>query len=156
MHHAAQTEAKNTLDLDVGLRRFSKELLPKLRDCFLPFIPRAIRGWSCVLENAIVAHQLHHPCDIMTVEGFIERQDNTGRSLYFGHTGWAHTDYGSFGRELNTLYKERCQNSVYHLMVSAHCSHCFLAEFNQAIHAVPFSSNEMIFIVTFQAIFLGE
>ena len=75
------TKAENFLDFDVRMRRLAEEVLPKLSDCFLPRVYSAVGGWICVFEDTIIAHKLHHPCDIMTVEGFIELKDDADRSI---------------------------------------------------------------------------
>ena len=75
-HNAARTEAKNLLDFDVGMGRLPEEVLPKLSYYFLARVHSAIGCWISVFENAIVAHKLHHTCDIMAVEGLIEIKDD--------------------------------------------------------------------------------
>jgi hypothetical protein len=75
-HNAADTQAKNLLDLDMGLGRLGEKILPKLSYGFLPRVHGAVRGGIRVFEDTIVAHQLHHSGDIMTVEGLVERNDD--------------------------------------------------------------------------------
>ena len=75
-HNAPHTKAKNLLDFDVCLGRLAEEVLPKLSYYFLPQVHSAVGGWISVFEDTIIAHQLHHTCDIMTVEGLIERKDD--------------------------------------------------------------------------------
>jgi hypothetical protein len=78
-HNAPKTDAKNLLDFDMGMGRLAEEVLPKPGNCFLPRVDSAVRGWLSVFEDTIVTHQLHHPCDILTVEGFIELKDDSDR-----------------------------------------------------------------------------
>ena len=78
-HYAAHTQAKNLLDFDVSLGRLAEEVLPELGHGFFPRVNNAIWGRIRVLEDTILAHQLHHPGDIMTIEGFIELQHYTDR-----------------------------------------------------------------------------
>jgi hypothetical protein len=78
-HNAPIAKAKNFLDLDVGLGRRAEEVLPKLRDGWLPRVHRAVGSWGRVFEDTIVAHEPHHTGDIMTVEGFIERKNGAAR-----------------------------------------------------------------------------
>jgi hypothetical protein len=78
-HNAPKTDAKNFLDFDMGMGRLAEEVLLKPSHCFLPREARAVRGWLSVFKDTIVTHQLHHPCYIMTVEGFIEFKDDSDR-----------------------------------------------------------------------------
>jgi len=78
-HNAPHTKAKNLLNFDVGLGRLAEEVLSEPSDCFLPRVHSAIGGWSSVFEDTIVAHKLHHTCDIKTIEGFIECKDDAHR-----------------------------------------------------------------------------
>ena len=80
--HTAEAQAKNLLNFDVGLGRGEKEVVPKPSDRFLPGVYRAIGGWLRVLKNSIVAHQLHHPGDIMAIEGLIKLKDHAHTGLY--------------------------------------------------------------------------
>ena len=79
VHNAPKTKAKNLLDLDVGMGRLAEEVLPKSSYCFLPRVHSAVGGRISVFEDTIVAHKLHHTCDIMTVEGLIELKDDADR-----------------------------------------------------------------------------
>jgi len=58
--------------MELGMGRLAKEVLPKLSYLFLPRVHRAVGSWNGILEGAIVAHELHQPCDIVTVESFVE------------------------------------------------------------------------------------
>jgi hypothetical protein len=78
-HNAPNTQAKNLLDFDVGMGRLAEEVLPKLSDYFLPRVHSAVGGWIRLFEDTIVAHKLHHTCDIMTVESLIEPKDDADR-----------------------------------------------------------------------------
>jgi hypothetical protein len=78
-HNAPLTKAKNLLDLDVGMGRRAEEVLPKLSYYFLPRVHSAIGGWISVFEDTIVAHKLHHPCDIMVIKGLIELKNDAHR-----------------------------------------------------------------------------
>jgi len=80
--HTAEPQAENLLNLDVSLGRGKEEIVPKAGNRFLPYVYRAIGGWVRVLENAIVAHQLHHPGDIMAIEGLIKLKDHAHTGLY--------------------------------------------------------------------------
>jgi hypothetical protein len=78
-HNAPNTKAKNLLALDVGMGRLAEEVLPKLSYYFLPRVHSAVGGWISVFEDTVVAHELHHTRDIMTVEGLIELKDDAYR-----------------------------------------------------------------------------
>ena len=51
----------------------------KLSDSFFSYVRGSVRSWSRVFENTIVVHKLHHSCDIMAVEGFIEIKNDADR-----------------------------------------------------------------------------
>ncbi len=59
--------------------RLAEEVLPKMSYYFLPQVHSAVGGWIGVFEDTIVAHKLHHTCDIMTVEGLMELKDDAHR-----------------------------------------------------------------------------
>jgi hypothetical protein len=77
-YEAVRLVLKNDLkpwQLNVSLGRFVEELLPELVNRILFRIHGAVGSWSRVLEDTILAHQLHHTGDIMAVEGLIELED---------------------------------------------------------------------------------
>jgi hypothetical protein len=76
----------------VGLGRLAEEVLPKMSDCFLARVHSAVGGWASLIEDAIVAHKLHHTPDIMAVESLIEGDDGPHHRFYLGHPEWAHID----------------------------------------------------------------
>jgi hypothetical protein len=78
-HNAPLTKAKNLLNMNVGLRRLAEEVLPKSSYYFLPRVHSTVGGWISVFKDTIVAHKLHHTCDIMTVECLIELKDDAYR-----------------------------------------------------------------------------
>jgi hypothetical protein len=78
-HNAPKTKAKYLLDLDVGMGRLAEEVLPKLSYYFLPRVHSTVGGWTSIFEDTIVAHKLHHICDIITVESLIELKDDAYR-----------------------------------------------------------------------------
>ena len=75
-HNTPLTQPKDLLDLNMGLGRRVEKILPKASDYFPPRVDRAIGGGISVFEDTIVAHELHHACNIMTVEGLIEAQND--------------------------------------------------------------------------------
>jgi hypothetical protein len=75
-HDTPNTKAENLLDLNVSMGRLAEEVLPKLSYDFLPQIYSAVGSWLGVFEDTIIAHKLHHPCDIMTIESLIELKND--------------------------------------------------------------------------------
>ena len=62
--------------------RLTEEALPELSDCLLARVCSAIWRRRCVFEDTIVAHQLHHPFYIVTIESLIEFKHHAQRCFY--------------------------------------------------------------------------
>jgi hypothetical protein len=81
-HNAPGTKAKYLFDLDLGMGRLEYEVPPKLSYDFLTRVHGAVGGWTGVFKDTIVTHKLHHPRDIMPIEGFIELKNDAHRRFY--------------------------------------------------------------------------
>jgi hypothetical protein len=72
MRDAAAAKTPGILNFALSLGRFSKERLPKGGDGFLAGEYSAIGSWGVVFKGAVISDELHHPGNIMTIEGLIE------------------------------------------------------------------------------------
>jgi hypothetical protein len=75
-HNAAIDIPEYLLDLKLGIRRLAEAVLPKLGDRVVTRIPCAIGRWARHFVDTIVARELHHVLDVMTVKGIVELEDD--------------------------------------------------------------------------------
>src|SRR5690348_6044830 len=73
-HNRPHAQAEDLLDLNMRMWRIAKEIVPELCDGCRARIWRAIRSRARVLEDTIIALELHHPGHIMAVKRFVERK----------------------------------------------------------------------------------
>jgi hypothetical protein len=98
-HNAAIAIPEYLLDLKMGIRRLTEEVLPKLGDRVVTRVSRAIGRWVRKFVDTIVARELHHVPDVVTVKGIVELEDDPDSGFYAGHSGWTHLLHTYLGKK---------------------------------------------------------
>jgi hypothetical protein len=105
-YDAADAVAQELFDLQVSLGEAEEEVLVVGSDGGFTIVSCAIGSRGSILEEALIADELHHGRDIVLIEGFGEGHDDTGSGFYLFHADRGHkgekflsqeADQGSIG-----------------------------------------------------------